>query len=135
MTSHTPQQILAANLARRRLRARESTAKGTASKWASIQDDRVPKAPITPFFQFYQERQGSGDFLNIAQTETSKLIAQEWKDMSDASKQVRRARLDIVSLHADSRQSYNETYREQREDYVKAYTEATGVAPGERIAA
>lgn len=77
-----------ANIARRRLRTRENAARNHPTKWPAIEDGRIPKSPLTPYIQFFQERQASGDLTGIAQSESTKLIAQEWKDLSDASKQV-----------------------------------------------
>lgn len=80
-------EIKIANLARAKLR-RRLDAKG-AKKWPAIRDERQVKRYTTSFMQFSISRQASGDFKNIALGERAKLIAQEWKALSDEEKQVR----------------------------------------------
>lgn len=84
--SHTPEQIRLANLARIQLRRQFPTQK---SKWVELQDERRPKRPSTPYLVFSINRQASGDFANIKIGERAKLIAQEWKALSESEKSVR----------------------------------------------
>lgn len=83
--SHTPDQIRLANLARVHLRRQFPKQK---SKWVELQDERRPKRPQSPYLSFSVNRQASGDFANIQLPQRAKLIAQEWKALSEGEKSV-----------------------------------------------
>lgn len=53
-----------------------------------IEDDRQVKHPISAWSFFFAERQASTDFQGIAVPERARLIAAEWKALSDSEKQV-----------------------------------------------
>jgi hypothetical protein len=55
-----------------------------------IKDERLVKRPESGYLKFSIERRASGDFKNIALGDATKLITQEWKDMSDGDKKVSR---------------------------------------------
>jgi hypothetical protein len=48
------------------------------------------KRPESGYLKFSIERRASGDFKNIALGDATKLITQEWKDLSDGDKKVSR---------------------------------------------
>ncbi|KAF2171170.1 hypothetical protein M409DRAFT_63548 [Zasmidium cellare ATCC 36951] len=81
-------EIQQANNARSTLRRKLEKArpKGKRSKWAPIHDERAVKRPVNSYAQFALNRNASGDFKGITLTERSKLIAQEWKALSDQEK-------------------------------------------------
>ncbi|KAI9846105.1 MAG: hypothetical protein M1837_004361 [Sclerophora amabilis] len=79
--SHTPDQIRLANNARAVLKRRSAT-----GKYPPITDDRKVKRPLPPYILFSMERQRTGDFKNMAITETSKLIGSEWKGLKEDDK-------------------------------------------------
>lgn len=95
--SHTPEQIIAANRARMKLR-RDFTPKGKkhAYKWPLIHDERAVKKALTPYMQFARSRLSSGDFKNIPLLEGAKLVGQEWKALSAGEKMVRHISLFCV---------------------------------------
>ncbi|KAH7080557.1 hypothetical protein BKA63DRAFT_246760 [Paraphoma chrysanthemicola] len=86
--SHTPQQILDANKARSRLRRIVKT--GIAKKYPAhtqkLEDDRQPKRLRNAYTLFFAERRSSGDFKGISAIDASKLIAAEWKALSEGEK-------------------------------------------------
>jgi hypothetical protein len=47
------------------------------------------KKAVTPYLQFSVERRASGDFKDIKLGDSSKLIGEEWKALSESEKQVR----------------------------------------------
>ena len=85
--------IQGANRARAQIR-RKLDLKGT-QKYSSIKDERAVKRPATSYIQFMVNRQASGDFKNIAIPERARLIAKEWKALSESEKKVRN--LNLVS--------------------------------------
>ena len=54
-----------------------------------LQDGRQVKRSIGCYGIFVKERFGSGDFMHIKFPDATKLIAAEWKTLSDAEKEVR----------------------------------------------
>lgn len=91
--SHSADEIQQANNARSTLRRKleKDRPKGKRSKWAPIHDERAVKRPVNSYAQFALNRNASGDFKGITLAERSKLIAQEWKALSDQEKSVRRS--------------------------------------------
>ncbi|KAF2686516.1 hypothetical protein K458DRAFT_402133 [Lentithecium fluviatile CBS 122367] len=86
---HTPEQIRLANIARLNLKRRIATGEKfqIASKdLRRLQDDRQVKRPVTGYLRFSVERRSSGDFKNITNAESFKLIANEWKVLSASEK-------------------------------------------------
>ena len=75
LESHTPAEIHAANLARKRL-----------SK-SVLKDARLPTRPVNSYALFIKSRYVTG--TGVAVTEQSKQLAAEWKSLSDAERQVR----------------------------------------------
>jgi hypothetical protein len=88
--SHTPDEIRAANRARAALRRRhkQNSGKGYPSHTSKIHDERAVKRTLSPYMQFSMDRRASGDFKAIGLGDSSKLIGQEWKALSEAEKQV-----------------------------------------------
>lgn len=89
--SHSADEIQRANNARASLRRKleKELPKGKRSKWLPIHDERAVKRPLNRYAQFSTNRHASGDFKNISLAERGRLIAQEWKALSDQEKQVR----------------------------------------------
>ncbi|KAF2771671.1 hypothetical protein EJ03DRAFT_372631 [Teratosphaeria nubilosa] len=86
--SHTPDEIAEANRARKALRrkAEVQRKKGHKIVWVEIEDERAVKGPMTPYAAFNANRQKSPDFNNISFVDRSRLVAQEWKAMSQEEK-------------------------------------------------
>ncbi|KAF2031990.1 hypothetical protein EK21DRAFT_61887 [Setomelanomma holmii] len=96
--SHTPQQIHDANNARARLR---KLLKSSAGKrrypihTQKLEDDRQPKRLRSSFTVFFTERHASGDLKGIKVTEATKLIAEEWKALSEGEKKKYQDQQDV----------------------------------------
>ncbi|KAI7337500.1 hypothetical protein KC354_g17620 [Hortaea werneckii] len=103
--SHSVEEIRIANLARATLRRKSQLEKGHRTKWPAIQDERHVKRPMTAYFHFLTNRQASGDFQNIAIIERTKLIAQEWKALSEGEKAKYKA------LQETEMQRYHDEYQ------------------------
>ncbi|USP74223.1 hypothetical protein yc1106_01497 [Curvularia clavata] len=87
LKSHTPEQIRIANLARAQLRKKlAGTQKRMPAHTAKLNDDRRVKSAPTPYIVFSKARHASGDMKGIAVTEAAKLIANEWKALSESEK-------------------------------------------------
>lgn len=84
--SHTPEVIRKANSARRLLKRRGQ------GRWTLLQDDRTVKSFRNGYIYFCSERRASGDFTGIRLVDSTKRMAQEWKELSDEEKQVSQAR-------------------------------------------
>ncbi|KAK5120526.1 hypothetical protein LTR85_006181 [Meristemomyces frigidus] len=113
--SHTPEQIQAANRARTTLRRKSKaveTGKRKIGQWPAIHDERAVKRPLSAFAQFTTNRHASGDFKNITLPERSKLIAQEWKALSENEKD-----------------KYKALQAEDSKRYVDEYSNAYGHTP------
>lgn len=126
ISSHSPNEIRLANLARAQLRRQYPTQKG---KWAELSDERRPKRPTTAYLNFGIDRQSSGDFANIKVTERSKLISQEWKALSQNEKDVRVKFLCSFISCADVLQKYQRLFEQDRQRYeeeqIQVYGQAT----------
>ena len=87
--SHTPAQILAANHARQSLatQARKTT-NSKRNGFHYIKDDRLVTRPRNAYSYFLQERHSTGDYKGMTIVEAAKLIAREWKGLSDGQKKV-----------------------------------------------
>ncbi|KAF2638159.1 hypothetical protein P280DRAFT_471825 [Massarina eburnea CBS 473.64] len=115
--THTPEQIRQANLARAWLR-KKLTAPSARRRYVPLVDDRLLKMPASPYLRFSNERRATGDFKAIKVIEAVKLIAAEWKVLSDAEKK-----------------KYLDAYQAQRVEYEKKYLKTYGHAPGRKAAA
>jgi hypothetical protein len=87
--SHSVEEIKAANSARRALRSREALPKNGKTKWLDIKDERRAKQPMTAYLFFLSSRHASGDFKGITVADRTKLMAQEWKSLSEEERSVR----------------------------------------------
>jgi len=58
------------------------------NKYPPLKDDRLVKRPMTQYGQFTKDRHASGDFARMTIAESAKLIAKEWKALSDTDKKV-----------------------------------------------
>lgn len=85
--SHSVEEIEAANKARVALR-RKLKGKRGGGMWPKINDERAVKRPVNPFAQFIANRFASGDFKHMVASQATKLIAQEWKALSEEEKKV-----------------------------------------------
>lgn len=81
---HSPQEIRAANSARRALKKKHNYPPKSGVKL--IVDERLPKQPTTPFTLFTKARWASGDLANKTVAESSKLLSAEWKNLSEAER-------------------------------------------------
>ncbi|KAK3934791.1 hypothetical protein QBC46DRAFT_70097 [Diplogelasinospora grovesii] len=81
--SHTPVEIADANRARYRLQHHFKVpgVKGP------ITDDRLPKRSVSAYVLFYKSRWQSGEFSSVSAPESAKMIANEWKGMSESQRQ------------------------------------------------
>lgn len=52
-------------------------------------DERQPKPPTGSFALFFRDRRLTGDFKGISAGDSSRLIAEEWKALSEGEKKVR----------------------------------------------
>lgn len=89
--SHSPEQILKANAARRRLRhilTKDGQLKKGSSAYKAIVDDRQVKRPAGAYVLFSGERYESGDLKAISLSDSGKLVREEWKAMSQAERKV-----------------------------------------------
>jgi hypothetical protein len=87
--SHSVEEIKAANSARRALRSREALPKNGKTKWLEIKDERRAKQPMTGYLFFLSSRHASGDFKGINVADRTKLMAQEWKSLTEEERSVR----------------------------------------------
>lgn len=90
LKSHTPLQIKQANLARRRL----SNLKG--KKIAPLHDERAVRKVMTSYAFYMKERINSGDLKHMLAMDIGSQVAQEWRGMTDAEKEVGLLILDIL---------------------------------------
>ncbi|KAM3419125.1 hypothetical protein BST61_g5073 [Cercospora zeina] len=104
--SHPADDIRLANLARTQLRRQFPSLR---SKWAPLSDERRPKPPLSSFMKFNVDRQSSGDFTNIAFGERAKLIAKEWKALSQSEKD-----------------KYYRSYSQDRQQYLEEHARVFG---------
>jgi hypothetical protein len=81
--SHTPDDVSAANTARRRLVSKYGV------RVRAIRDDRQPKRPQVSFALFTKSRWGSGDLNGQPVVEALRSVAQEWKALPPSEKKVR----------------------------------------------
>jgi hypothetical protein len=87
LKSHTPQQIRIANIARAQLRKKlAGTQKCTPAHTAKLHDDRHVKTSVRPYIAFTRARHASGDMKGISVPQAAKLIAKEWKKLSESER-------------------------------------------------
>lgn len=80
--SHTPLQIKEANQARRRLARVKDTSVPL------LEDGRLVKRPRTAYFLYLHERTDAGDFKHMAVKDVATKVAEEWKGLTSAEKEV-----------------------------------------------
>ncbi|KFY26641.1 hypothetical protein V493_03972 [Pseudogymnoascus sp. VKM F-4281 (FW-2241)] len=85
LASLSPQQIYESNHAQQRLKQLGLIRSG---KQLKIDDPRIPKRPSSSYILFVKERYTSGDFKGIPSTEAAKLLAQEYKALSESEKKL-----------------------------------------------
>ncbi|OBT60370.1 hypothetical protein VE03_10182, partial [Pseudogymnoascus sp. 23342-1-I1] len=83
LASLSPQQIYDSNHAQQRLKQLGLI---RARKHLQIDDPRIPKRPLSSYIFFVKERYTSGDFKGISPVETTKILAQEYKALSESEK-------------------------------------------------
>lgn len=91
--SYTPDEIQKAQKARSRLKIlvrQNSKTKISSAALGPIKDDRQVKRPSGPYILFFKERVESGDMKDIAFVDAPKLVAEEWKNLSQGEKKVRK---------------------------------------------
>lgn len=146
--SHSVEEITIANTARRTLRRRFPSEKGTQKKWVAIQDERLVKKAVSPWVQFMVTRLSSPDFKHIVVNERMKLISQEWKALDESEKQVRRPqnrigpaerfclsdRFEPRHLHSNP-QKYKDLSSQDADRYASEYNSVFGHSPTQAQAA
>lgn len=85
VSSRPVEEIAMANSARAKLRRRLVTKR---SAWKKIEDERAGKPRVSSYAAFVVERHASGDLKDIAFSERSKLLSQEWKALDASEKKV-----------------------------------------------
>ncbi|CAJ2501782.1 Uu.00g046350.m01.CDS01 [Anthostomella pinea] len=95
--SHTPQQIVAANKARKLLKTKYNIPKAKLNA-RTIKDERQPKRPSTPFSLFTKARWATGDYANHSIVEATINISKEWRALQDSERQ---PYLDIAKAEVD----------------------------------
>ncbi|KAJ5489344.1 hypothetical protein N7539_004234 [Penicillium diatomitis] len=104
LLQYTPIQIKQANTARKHLRRLGH------KKYYGIHDERLVKAPLSPYLWFMKERHESGDFKHLAVKDASLRLSGEWKDLTDAEK---KPYFDKAGRDQDRyREEYREVYGE-----------------------
>ncbi|KAF2842339.1 hypothetical protein M501DRAFT_998616 [Patellaria atrata CBS 101060] len=119
--SHSPDEIRIANNARnllgRRLDKTKAGRKRHDCNFATIHDERALKTPPNPYARFASSRWDSGDMRHIPVTQASKLIAQEWKALSESEKNV-----------------FRDAYKAEKESYDREFVRLYGHKPGVSVA-
>lgn len=89
INSHTVSEIIKANEARTKLFRRASKKGAKAHRWNQLTDPRIPKRlPVSPFSYFFQERSAHGVHAGVAGPIFVRQLAAEWKNLTEAEKQV-----------------------------------------------
>jgi hypothetical protein len=89
--SHTPEQIRLANAARSRMRKMMQDSSSKLVKYSNLReipDERKVFRPRTAFSQFVKDRITDADFNGIALGQRAKLLAAEWRALSEDEKKV-----------------------------------------------
>lgn len=88
---------------------------------------------MTPYIQFSVNRNASGDFRNIAVSERAKLIAKEWKALSEGEKKVSltnsNALLGGTMANQILNQKYKDIFTADHDRYSEEYTSVYGHTP------
>ncbi|KAI9882504.1 MAG: Mitochondrial Translation Optimization [Watsoniomyces obsoletus] len=115
----TPDQIREANHARRylaRLGSGGGASGGKARRFTGrIEDDRQVKKSLTSYSFFLRDRFASGDLKHLKMPEASRLVANEWRELSPHDKE-----------------RYDAMAKADHQRYIQEYTSAYHHAPGER---
>ncbi|OBT75240.1 hypothetical protein VF21_05659 [Pseudogymnoascus sp. 05NY08] len=85
LASLSPQQIYDSNHAQQRLKQLGLIKQG---KHLKIDDPRIPKRPLPAYIHFVKERYTSGDFKGLSPVEAAKILAQEYKALSESEKKL-----------------------------------------------
>ncbi|KAJ5098967.1 hypothetical protein N7532_005968 [Penicillium argentinense] len=109
LKSHTPLEIRTANYARKALQREPSVRKS----YPPLKDDRLPKRPLNAWLLFLMDRRASGDFKHMTVKDSTSHISGEWKQLTDAEKNVYHQRQ--VQDHERYRREHLEVYGEEPE--------------------
>ena len=82
ITSYTPIQIRAANMARR------SLTRHTKKRVPSLHDDRLVKKSVAAQSFFYRDQREAGELEGMSQAEVFARVNQAFRDLPDAERQV-----------------------------------------------
>ncbi|KFY40848.1 hypothetical protein V495_05229 [Pseudogymnoascus sp. VKM F-4514 (FW-929)] len=85
LASLSPQQVYESNHAQQRLKQLGLIKPG---KHLKIDDPRIPKRPLSSYILFVKERYNSGDFKGINSVEAARILAQEFKGLSESEKKL-----------------------------------------------
>ena len=82
--SHTPDEILTANNARKSL----GRLLKRPRKFPPLHDERLVKRPMPSYMLFHKARSDTGDYKHMALQERVRLIAKEWRELGPTEKKV-----------------------------------------------
>lgn len=96
-------------------------------KHLKIDDPRIPKRPLSSYILFVKERYNSGDFKGINSVEAARILAQEFKGLSDSEKKVGYMNQFMGKNNADfTTQLYDNLATAERERYTKEMSSTFG---------
>ncbi|KAI0397870.1 hypothetical protein F5Y17DRAFT_413866 [Xylariaceae sp. FL0594] len=84
--SYSPEQIRAANRARRRLKKKYNIP-ASIKTIVRIRDERPTRRPLAPYMLYLKSRWASGDFAGVDPREASRRIGAAWRGLTDAERQ------------------------------------------------
>ncbi|KAL8884337.1 MAG: hypothetical protein Q9215_007588 [Flavoplaca cf. flavocitrina] len=110
--SHSPLKILEANNARAALKKRS---KGQRS-WPKLHDERLVTRQRGPYIKFSIQRHRSGDFAGIPLGEAGKLIAAEWRELSEDEKKpfFQEAEQDMARYEQEVKAVYDRAVKHEK---------------------
>jgi hypothetical protein len=97
-----------------------------ASGKGKIVDERLPKQAVSAYVLFSKSRWQSGNFAGQRPADAAKTIADEWKALSDAERQVRVAWSCVDACDADSWQPFFDSAEADRARYANEVRSTLG---------
>jgi hypothetical protein len=102
---------------------------------APLLDERQLVSPVAPYTRFMGERRASDDFRGIGNAEAFKLIAEEFKALSDGERKVRSSALFALSKNTHTNtpsQKYIDVYEKEKASYAAQFEKVYGRLPGKK---